>query len=208
MIEEGKECHQQISQVYPSPIETLDKRTKGQHLSDSERWMIYKLVQIDKIESGCIMERFKLSYSTIRSIIKEFSSENYNGRRSLNKHATKIFQSKVVHDLIKEYVFNITYPYWIKDIIKQVAKMQRIQLQYHQLRNYMKNHLSLSNKKGGNRPWILNIKKQKPLKELYAVRLIEAMRDGKNIINIDESCLNKKTRIGYSLFSKGENWYW
>ena len=48
--------------------------------------------------------------------------------------------------------------------------------------------------KRGNRLWNLNLKRQKHIKELFAIRLIDAMKSEKDIINIDESCFNKNTK--------------
>ena len=107
------------------------------------------------------MTRFKLSYSTIQNIIKDYSNENFNGRRDLSKHASKLFQLKVIQRRVKEYVINETSPFWIEDIIKHTAKVERVQLQYHQLRDYVKNELRLSYKNGGSRLWNLNLKIQK-----------------------------------------------
>ena len=68
----------------------------------------------------------------------------------------------------------------------------------------MKTELNLSYKKGGSRPWDLNLKKQKLLKKLYTMRLSRAMKSWKDIINIDESWLNKNTKISYSWLQKGK----
>ena len=103
-------------------------------------------------------------------------------------------------------MINETSPFLTEDIIKHTAKVEGVQLQYHQLRDYVKNELRLSYKKGGSRPWNLNLKRQKPLKELYTIWLIEAIGSRKDIININESCFNKNTKMDYSWFSKGMNW--
>ena len=206
-IDEDNEHDQQNSELYPSPTETLDRREKGGHLSISERWTIYKLIQIEKVEQQYIMKRFKLSYSTIRNILKEYDNESYSWRRNISKHGSKLLQSKVIQKIVKEYVIKETNPFWIDDIIKHVNKVKGVKLQYHQLRDYMKKGLHLSYKKGGNRPWNLNLKRQKHIKELFAIRLIDAMRSEKDIINIDESCFNKNTKMGYSWLNKGNNWW-
>ena len=132
-----------------------------------------------------------MSYSTIRSILKEYDNENYSWRRNISKHGSKLLQSKVIQKIVKEYVIKETNPFWIDDIIKHVNKVKGVKLQYHQLQDYMKKGLQLSYKKGGNRPWNLNLKRQKHIKELFAIRLIDAMRSEKGIINIDESCFKK-----------------
>ena len=71
----------------------------------------------------------------------------------------------------------------------------------------MKKGLHLSYKKGGNRPWNLYLKRQKHIKELFAIRLIDAMKSEKDIINIDESCFNKNTKMGYTWLNKENNWW-
>ena len=189
------------------PIETLNLREKGKHLSAIERWQMYKLINVDKVECKLIFEKFKLSYSTVYNITKEFSNKNYIGMRSLSKHANNLLQSKMIQRSINTYLADTTRPYWIEDLIKYVAKVHGVHLQYHQLRNYIKDKLNLSYKKGGNRPWNLDLKRQKPLKELYAIQLINMMKSGKDIINIDESWLNKNTRVSYSWLNKGKNCY-
>ena len=158
------------------------------------------------MEQECIMKRFKLSYSTIQNIIKDFGNKNYKGKKDLNKYASKLLQSKTIQKRVKEYVTSETNPFWIEDIIRYVANVQGIQLQYHQLRDYVRDELHLSYKKGGSRQWSLNLKRHKPLKELYAIRFIEAMKSGRDIINIDESCFNKNTKMNYSWLNKGKSW--
>ena len=102
------------------------------------------------------MKRFKLSYSTIQNIIKEFGNKNYKGKKDLNKYASKLLQSKTIQKRVKEYVTSETNPFWIEDIIRYVANVQGIQLQYHQLRDYVRDELHLSYKKevAGNEVWI------------------------------------------------------
>ena len=206
-LEEIKEFQKKSEEIYPDPIETLNLREKGQYLSSIERWQIYKLINVDKVECKLIIKKFKLSYSTVYNITKEFSNKNYIGMRSLSKHASKLLQSKTIQRSINTYLADTTRPYWIEELIKYVAKVHGVHLQYHQLRNYIKDKFNLSYKKGGNRPWNLDLKRQNPLKELYAIQLINMMKSGKDIINIDESWLNKNTRVSYSWLNKGKNCY-
>ena len=126
---------------------------------------------------------------------------------SLSKHSSKLLQSKTIQKSINTYLAETTRPYCIEDLIKYVAKVHGVHLQYHQLRNYIKDKSNLSYKKGGNRPWNLDLKRQKPLKELYVIQLINMMKSGKDIINIDENWLNKNTRVSYSWLNKGKNCY-
>ena len=149
-------------------------------------------------------QNFKLSSSTVHNLLKEFRNANYSGRRSLNKHASKLLQSELIKKRIQTYLADSTNPFWIEDLIKHVAKVNGAHLQYHLLNNYMKNNLNLSYKKGASRPWTLNLNRQKPLKELYAVQLIHMMKSRRDIIKIDESCLNNNTRVSYSWLSIGK----
>ena len=45
------------------------------------------------------------------------------------------------------------------------------------------------------------------LQELFSIRLIQAKKSCRDIINIDKSWFNKNTRAGYSWINKGKCWY-
>ena len=70
----------------------------------------------------------------------------------------------------------------------------------------LKQRWTYHSKNGSSRPSNLEITRQKALKDLYAVRLIEKMNEGYEIINIDESWITKNIKAFYSWLTKGRSW--
>ena len=58
-----------------------------------------------------ICEEYKVSESTLKNIIQEFSSGESCKHTKLEKHASKIIQSKHIQGYIKEYIENNTDPF-------------------------------------------------------------------------------------------------
>ena len=153
-----------------------------------------------------ICEEYKVSESTLKNIIQEFSSGESCKHTKLEKHASKIIQSKHIQGYIKEYIENNTDPFWLDDVIKYIKQKWDVVVQKHQLRKFIRDKMKLSYKKGGSRPSKLNLPLQSLLKWLFWIRLTKKLKNGMVIINIDESVINRNTRINYSWLEKGKSW--
>ena len=113
-------------------------------------------------------------------------------------------QSAIIQKYVREYIEEISTPFWVDDIAKYLKSKLGISVQLHQLRNFMKKKLWLAYKKGASRPSNLNKKIVGSLKCLFWIRLVKNLSTIKTIINIDESCLNKNTMVNYSWLTKGK----
>ena len=111
-----------------------------------------------------ICEEYKVSESTLKNIIQEFNSGESCKHTKLEKHASKIIQSKHIQDYIKEYIENNTDPFWLDDEIKYIKQKWDVVVQKHQLRKFIRDKMKLSYKKGGSRPSKLNLRFQNLLK--------------------------------------------
>ena len=164
------------------------------------------MIKIEKQTAESINTQYNVSRSTINNIMDEFGSGKDRRNSKLSKHASKLLHSKAIQELIREYVWNTTGSYWLGDVLKYIKVKWGIEAQKHQLRNFMKDRMRLSYKKGGNRPAHLNIDFQNSLKWLFGIRFIHNLSKGWVLINIDESVIGKNTRINYSWLSKGTSY--
>ena len=71
---------------------------------------------------GSICEEYKVSESTLKNIIQEFSSWKSCKHTKLEKQSSKIMQSKHIHSYIKEYIENNIDPFWLDDVIKYIKQ--------------------------------------------------------------------------------------
>ena len=111
-----------------------------------------------------ICEEYKVSESTLKNFIQEFSSGESCKHTKLQKHESKIIQSKNIQGYIKEYIKNNTDSFWVDDVIRYIKQKWDVVIQIHQLRNFIRDKMKLSYKKGGSRQSRLNLLLQSPLK--------------------------------------------
>ena len=71
-----------------------------------------------------ICEEYKVSEYTLKNIIHEFNLGESCKNSKLEKHASKIIQSKHIQSYIKEYIENNTDPFLLDDVIKYIAEMK------------------------------------------------------------------------------------
>ena len=154
---ELSEKEEQVVKLYPDPADTLKERKKQQHLNYGERLHIYKEIAVHKIDRNEISSRYKLSDSTIRNIMREFSMRFSIPKLKDLKRSGKIMHSTVVRKCINNFISSDSGPFWSRDVAKAVKQDLGISLQVHNLIKYMKKNLGLSFKKGTSRPANLNI---------------------------------------------------
>ena len=133
----------------------------------------------------------------------EFGPGKDKKSSNLSRHASKVLYSKVLQELIQEYVWNTTGPFWLDNVSRYVKVKWGVEIQKHQLRMFLRDTVRLSYKKGKNRPAHLSIDFQNSLKWLFGIRFIHNLQKGWVLINIDESVISKNTRINYSWLPKG-----
>ena len=161
-------------------------------------------IEVRDIDS--LANEFKTWTSTLKNILREFKPWINDKELKLSKHASKVMQSKIIQNYVHEYVENNTDPFWVDDLAKYIWQKWGVKVQKHQLRSFIKKQMNLTYKKGWSRPSYFNLDLQKYFKWLFWIKLVHKLKKGLVIVNIDESILNRNTRIHYSWLQKGENW--
>ena len=79
-----------------------------------------------------INTQFNISHSIINNIMFEFGPGKDKKSSKLSRHASKILYSKVLQELIQEYVWNTTDPFWLDDVSRYVKVKWGVEIQKHQ----------------------------------------------------------------------------
>ena len=139
-----------------------------------------------------INTQFNISHSTINNIMFEVGPRKDKKSLKLSKITSKILYSKVLQELIQEYVWNTTGPFWLDDVSRYVKVKRGLEIQKHQLRIFLRDTVRFSYKKGKKRCAHLSIDFKNSLKRLFGVRFIHNLKKGWVLINIDESVIKQK----------------
>ena len=152
-----------------------------------------------------ICGKYNLSFSTLKNIKREFEFKSPSSKHQLSKRSSKVMQSSIIQQQVKDYIEGITNPFWVDDVIKFIKQKTGVVVQKHQLRSFMKSNLGLTYKKAASRPTHLDWKLVSCLKSLFWIRMIKNLKNIKAIVNLDESWLNRNTRVKYSWLPKGKH---
>ena len=83
-------------------------------------------------------------------------------------------QSTIIQKYVLRYIEKMLSPFWVDDVSKYLKIKLGINVQQHQLRDFIKESFGLAYKKGVSRPINLNIKLMSSLKYLFWIRLAKS----------------------------------
>ena len=132
------ERKEQVSVLYPNPVDTLKVRKKHQHLNFGERLHISREVNVCNNNKNEIAMKYKLSDTTIEDTMREFSLHFYIPKLEDFKKSNRIMYSPEIRKLFSEFIKNNHELFSSKDAIKAVRKDLGISIESHQLIKYMK----------------------------------------------------------------------
>ena len=170
-----------------------------------EKNCTYKEVKVRNNNKNEIAMKYKLSDTTIESIMREFSLHFHIPKLEDFKKSNRIMYSPEIQKFISEFIKHNHEPFSSKDVIKAVRKDLEISLESHHLIKYMKENMNLSFKKETSRPSNLNRERQLIFKWLFCIRIAKRISDKMILINIDESSFSRNTKVHYSWIQKGED---
>ena len=143
------------------------ERSKCAHLTYEQKLLIYKCYQYEKSTLSQIWQKFGVSFSTTRRIIKQFSS-NIRRQEVLSKiRWKKNIDSYIVTEWISDFVRKQTGWFDSIDVQRYIKSKLLILIPLHQIRKHLKRKEHLSFKKGNSRPATLNTERLKLLKSLF-----------------------------------------
>ena len=152
------------------------------------------------------MEKYEISFSTLRRIIwshKAITMEE--GRSNISTYWELLSSNRLITFIewfIKENKRNFT----TLDIWSKISEELNITIRPHVIRRVLKEHFSLNYKKGSSRPSELDSEKQKWLKAIFCLDLIEHINLFKLIVNVDGWVLTRTVKQNYSWLKKGKSW--
>ena len=196
---------EQKSHLFKDPEKSLMERSKRAHLTYEQKLLIYKCYQYEKSTLSQIWQKFGVSFSTTRRIIKQFSL-NIRRQEVFSKiRWRKNIDSHIMTEWISDFVRKQTGWFDSIDVQRYIKSKLLIFIPLHQIRKNLKRKEHLSFKKGSSRPVTLNTERLKLLKSLFWVKLSQKLPEIKMLINVDESSFGKDTTKNYSWLKTGKD---
>ena len=192
------------SKIFWNPEHSLMSRMKNEHLTYEQKLYIYKLHRYERKEVRDICQIFGVSISTVKRIIRQFSSNTWRKDIFKGIRWRKMISSPLISDWISEFVKAKTGNFISQDVRVCIQEKLAVLIPLHQIRKHLKKKEHLSYKKGSSRPISLNVERLKLMKQLFWVKLAYQLNKIKILLNIDESVFNRDTRRNYSWLKTGK----
>ena len=185
--------------------ESLLKRKKGQHLSDGQILHITKQLERSPKSGKLLQKRYKLSQSTLRRI----SQQQNKGSILENCPLTRLWKKKRISKEAELAARSYLLPPWEPKSITMVQRHIKSNLgevySTHEIRNYIKNVMKYSYKKGNSRPPVYVQRGTQLRKALFCTELLSLIANGEVIINCDESSFDRSVRQQHSWLPVGQS---
>ena len=115
----------------------------------------------------------------------------------------KLLRYEAVKDEIKKYLENTTTPITSRKIQSHIFDQLGINVPLHQITNYLKCSLRMTYKKGNSRPVQVDLRRIDLCKHLFCICFVDKLRGIRVLFNVDETSINKETKINYSWLPTG-----
>ena len=189
--------------ILPDPRELLLARSRWERITFEQKKLIYKLIKDDEVPIHIIRDKFSLSESTIKRILKMFEEWEHIVRPDTSKIGIKIFKSKKIKEATIDFIWNQETPFTSKDVCAYLKDQFGVDIDSRTTARYMKNSLSMSFKKASSRPIQIDTLRIHRLKALYSIVLAKQLDSWEWIVNIDESSFSRLTKQNYTWLLKG-----
>ena len=190
--------------LFPSAEITLSKRSKGQHLSYTEKLHIMNMHKHQGLQENEIWALYRVSHSTFRKIQIAFKFGTLPRFSEWRRIPSKLLHSKLVVEKVDRFVNQSQSSVTVKDVQLYLLKSIGVQIQSHIIVKILKKKLRYSWKRTSQRKVNLDFERNEQLKVLYNVRLAKWLSHLSLLVNVDGSSFSKDTHIGYSWAKTGE----
>ena len=153
-----------------------------------------------------IMEKYEISLSTLRRIIRSQKTITMEYKADNISTYLEWLSSNKIGEFIELFIKENKRPFTSLDIWKKISNELHIVIKPHVIRRILKERFWLNYKKGSSRPSELDTEKQKWLKAIFWLHLIENMDSFRLIINVDGWVLTRTVKQSYSWLEKGKSW--
>ena len=201
--EQDDEMSQELN-LYPSPEMTLDRRTKGQHLSYAEKLHIMKLHKYQSWMEDKIWTLYSISHSAFRQMQKAFVPGMLPKLSDWRRLPSKLLHSKLLIGQMDWFVCEVQSQVTVRDVQSYLKKQVEVQVPAHIITAILKEKLKYSWKRNPQRVVDLDLERIRMLKILYSVRLSWCLSHLGLLVNTDESSFSKSTWNPYSWTQRGE----
>ena len=198
--------HQNKREIDEATIHTLMNRPKGSHLTYRQKLLIYKSFRYDENPINQICQKYDVSISTVKKIIREFNANVKREEIYSKIRSKKMIWLMEVEEWISGFIWSKIGGFTSLDIQKHIMKKLSILIPRNQIWKHLKFIRNLSYKKGNARPFTIDANKIQLQKQLFWTKLAQHLYKLKILINLDESTTSGDTKINYSWLQTGKHW--
>ena len=185
---------------------SLRKRRNAHHLSHNQKLWIFRQLRMKKQTENEIKEKYEISSSTIKRIIQSQKAEIIKYRTDTISTYLEWLSSSNVMEFIEAFIKRNKRAFTSFDLWRQVSEELSITIKPNVVNRVLKKWFALRYKKGSDRPTNLDVEKQKWLKALFWLHLVEFLTSFKLMINVDGWILTKSIKQSYSWLEKRKSW--
>ena len=146
--------------------------------------------------------RFNISYSVLNRIKRcPFSELNKQNSRKVTKISN--WQRQVIINAIKEHLKTTKHTLNAKEITKYLNNSLNLAYSVSFIRTIMKSQMRLSYKRVKSRPNGVDLDRLNSIRSLFTIKFSRLIDRDTLLVNIDESCINRKVKSNYYWGFKG-----
>ena len=190
----------------PSAIEkSLRNRRKLKHFTHNQLVWIYHQLKMKKQTENEIMDKYEISSSTIRRIMRSKGVRDFKYKLNSITTYSEWLSSVRAMELIESYIKRNKVSFTALDIWRKFSEELHITISPHVVRRVLKEWFALSYKKGSDRPSSLDIEKQNWLMAIFWLHFVENLNSFKLVVNVDGWVLTRSIKQRYSWLEKGKS---
>ena len=175
----------------------LHLRAKGSKLTHEQIMFLWRKLHKEDISVSQLSKSFKLSPNTIHKIKRLTKSEALKITRREIKFVSTANRIKITRDICKFYELTNT-PFTVLDIQNRLKANSNLNVSKDFVRKLMKNNCKLSYTRCKSKPNTIDLNKVKVSRCLFEIKFSQAIDSSTLIINVDESSINRKTKLNYA----------
>ena len=169
-IEETESNHSDVSIEIEK---SLRKRRKAHHLSHNQKLWIFRQLRMKKQTENEIKEKYEISSSTIKRIIKSQKAEIIKYRTDTISTYLEWLSSSNIIEFIEAFIKRNNRTFTSFELWRQVSEELSITIKPNVVNRVLKKWFALRYKKGSDRPTNFDVEKQKWFKDLFWLHLFE-----------------------------------
>ena len=181
------------------------KEKKREHFSNVQ--IAYIIRQRDRFPKSIklMQKKYRLSRFTLRRITQFKNTYKFCEDKPLVRHRGKRRISKEAELAVRSYLSPPCEPRSIPIIKKHIESKLKECYSTQEIRNYIKNEMKYTYKKGNSRPPVYTKSTTQFKKALFCTELLSLIADGNVVINWDESSFDRSVKQEYSWLPAGQS---